>query len=77
MTTLTKPNWTYSRDQASKPLLHKYYRNRLPIYCNAERVLQMAEDITNGNFSVRELKSKDILDISHVLMAFVQQREDL
>jgi len=77
MTTLTKPNWTYSRDQASKPLLHKYYRNRLPIHCNVERMLQMAEDITNGNFSMRELKDKNVRDMAYVLMAFVQQREDL
>jgi len=77
MTILATPNWTYSRDQAFKPLLHKHYRNRLPIYCNVERVIEMAEDISNGRFAMRELKDKNVRDMAHVLMAFVQQREDL
>ena len=77
MTTITTPNWTYSRDQASKPLLHKHYRNRLPIHCSVEHAIKMAEDITNGNFSMRKLKVKNVRDMAYVLKAFVQQREDL
>jgi len=94
MKTTKISNWTFYSKKASNPLLHKHYRNRLPIHCSSERTIKMAEDITNNHFHIYEDKFyektggtelfvpsevilKDMEDMAHVLLAFVQQRKTL
>jgi len=71
------PLCAYTFANTKNSLLPKHYRNRLPIHCSAERAIEMAKDIKNGRFSMRELTDKNVRDMAHVLMAFVQQREAL
>ena len=80
MTTIIVGTFSFSSREASKPLLNAHYRNRLPIHCSVDRAIKMADDIANGNSPIRmglDLKAKNVREMAHVLMAFVQQREDL
>jgi len=71
------PLCTYVASDASNPLLHKHYRNRLPIHCSVELAIETAEKIAIHGFYKSELNDKALNNMAHVLLAFAQQRKDL